>query len=68
MDGISSTPVENSVQFVRLRDKQKSDVLDDSRLTKTADLAAQQEPLLESPAPDTWKEPRLKSCNRQLRQ
>ena len=24
--------------------------------------------MLESPAPDTWKEPRLKSVNRQLRQ
>ena len=32
MDGISSTPVENSVQFVRLRDKYKSNLLDDSRL------------------------------------
>ena len=68
MDGISSTPVENSVQFLRLRDKYKSDLLDDSRLTKAAGLAAQQELLLESPAPDTWKEPRLKSLNRQLRQ
>ena len=68
MDGISSTPVENSVQFLRLRDKYKSDLLDDSRLTKAAGLAAQQELLLESPAPHTWKEPRLKSVNRQLRQ
>ena len=68
MDGISSTPVENSVQFLRLRDKYKSDLLDDSRLTKAAGLAAQQELLLESPAPDSWKEPRLKSVNRQLRQ
>ena len=59
MDGISSTPVENSVQFLRLRDKYKSDLLDDSRLTKAAGLAAQQELLLESPAPDTWKEPRF---------
>ena len=68
MDGISSTPVENSVQFLRLRDKYKSDLLDDSRLTKAAGLADQQERLLESQAPDTWKEPRLKSVNRQLRQ
>ena len=60
--------MENSVQFLRLRDKYKSDLLDDSRLTKAAGLAAQQELLLESPAPDTWKEPRLKSVNRQLRQ
>ncbi|CAH3181875.1 unnamed protein product, partial [Porites lobata] len=38
------------------------------RLTKAADLAAQKELLLESPAPDTWKEPRLKSVNRELQQ
>ena len=68
MGGISSTPVENSVQFLQLTDKYKSGLLDDSRLTKAAGLAAQQELLLESPAPDTWKEPRLKSVNRQLRQ
>ena len=58
MDGISSRP---AVQFLRLGDKYKSDLLDDSRLTKAAGLAAQQELLLESPVPDTWKEPRLKS-------
>ena len=46
----------------------KSNLLEDSRLTKAADLAAQQELLLESDAPDTWKEPRLKSVNRQLGQ
>ena len=68
MDGISSTPVENSVQFLKLRERYKSDLLDDSRLTKAAGLAAQQELLLESPAPDTWKEPRLKYVNRELRQ
>ena len=68
MDGISSTPIENSVKFLRLRDKYKSNLLDDSRLTKTAGLAAQKELLLESSAPDTWKEPRLKSVNRELQQ
>ena len=68
MDGISSTPIENSVQFLRLRDKYKSNLLDDSRLTKAAGLAAQKELLLESPDPDTWKEPRLKSVNRELQQ
>ena len=68
MDGISSTPIENSVQFLRLRDKYKSNLLDDSRLTKAAGLPAQKELLLESSAPDTWKEPRLKSVNRELQQ
>ena len=53
MDGISSTPVENSVQFLRLCDKYKSNLLDDSRLTKAAGLAAQKELLLKSRAPDT---------------
>ena len=66
MDGISSTPVENSVQFLKWRDRYKSDLLEDSRLTKAAGLAAQQELFLESPAPDTWKELHLKSVNRQL--
>ncbi|CAH3014593.1 unnamed protein product, partial [Porites evermanni] len=68
MDGISSTLVKNSVQFLKLRDQYKSDLLDNSRLTKAAGLAAQQELLLESPAPDTWKEPRLNYVNRELRQ
>ena len=68
MDGISSTPVENSVQFLKLRDRYKSDLLEDSRLTKAAGLAAQQKLLLDSPGPDTWKEPPLKSVSRQLRQ
>ena len=40
MEGISSTPIENSVQFLRLRDKYKSDIFEDSRLTKAAGLAA----------------------------
>ena len=53
MDGISSTPVENSVQFLRLRDKNKSNLLDDSRLTKAAGLAAQKELLLKSRVTDT---------------
>ena len=68
MNGISSTPIENSVQFLRLRDKYKSDLLDDSRLTKATGLAAKKELLLESAAPDTWKEPRLKAVNRNLQQ
>ena len=68
MYSISSTPVENSVQFLRLRDQYKSKLLDDSRLTKAADLAAQQHLLLESNSPDGWKEPRLKFVGRQLRQ
>ena len=60
MDGNSSTPAENSIQFLQLRDQYKSKLLDNSRLTKAADLAAQQHLLLESNAPDGWKEPRLK--------
>ena len=32
MDGVSSTPIETSVQFLRLQDKYKSNLLDDSRL------------------------------------
>ena len=65
---MSSTPIENSVEFLRLRDKYKSDLFEDTRLNKAAGLAAKQELLLESPAPDTWKEPRLKAVNRELQQ
>ena len=68
MEGISSTPVEDSAKFLHLRDHYKSKLLGDSRLTKAADLAAQQHMLFESKAPDTWKEPRLKAVGRQLRQ
>jgi len=68
MDGISTTPVENSVRFLRLRDKYKWDLLEDSRLTKAVGLAAQQELLLDSPTPDAWKEPRLKSVSHELGQ
>ena len=68
MEGISSTPIENSVQFLRLRDKYKSDIFEDSRLNKAAGLAAKKEILLNSAAPDTWKEPRVKAVNRELQQ
>lgn len=68
MDGISSTPVTDLVRFLRLRDQYKLQLLDDSRLTKVADLAAQQHVLFISKAPDTRKEPRLKAVGRQLRQ
>ena len=36
MDGISSTPLDNSVAFLKLRDRYKSSLLEDSRLTKAA--------------------------------
>ena len=68
MEGISSTPIENSVQFLRLRDKYKSDIFEDSRLNKAAGLAAKKEILLNAKAPDTWKEPRVKAVNRELQQ
>lgn len=68
MDGISSTPVTDLVRFLRLRDQYKSQLLDDSLLTKAADLETQQHVLFSSKAPDTWKKPRLKAVGRQLRQ
>ena len=67
MDGISSTPLENSVAFLKLRDQHKASLLEDSRLTKAAGLAAQQELLLNSNADTSWKVPRLKSLNKELR-
>lgn len=68
MERITSTLVKDSVQFLCLRGQYKSDLLDCSRLTKAADLAANQHLLLESEAPETWKEPRLKAVGRQLGQ
>ena len=67
MDGISSTPLENSVAFLQLRDRYKNSLLEDSRLTKAAGLAAQRELLLNSPAEAAWKIPRLKALNKELR-
>ena len=67
MDGISTTPLENSVAFLKLRDQHKTNLLEDSRLTKAAGLAAQQELLLQGKQEDSWKVPRLKSLNNQLR-
>ena len=67
MDGISSTPLDNSVAFLKLRDHYKSSLLEDSRLTKAVGLAAQQELLLNSNADASWKVPRLKSLNKELR-
>ena len=67
MDGISSTPLEDSVAFLKLRDQYKSSLLEDSRLNKAAGLAAQQELLLNSKGDPAWKVPRLKSVNKQLR-
>ena len=67
MDGISTTPLEDSVAFLKLRDQHKANLLEDSRLTKAAGLAAQQELLLKGPQDAGWKVPRLKSLNTQLR-
>ena len=53
--------------FLQLRDRYKSSLLEDSRLTKAAGLAAQQELLLNSNAVASWKVPRLKSLNKELR-
>ena len=67
MEGISRTPLENSVAFLQLRDRYKSSLLEDSRLTKAAGLAAQQELLLNSNADASWKVPRLKALSKELR-
>ena len=41
--------------------------MEDTRLTKAADLAAKQHVLLASDVPDAWKRPQLKAVGRQLR-
>ena len=42
-------------------------MVEDTRLTKAADLAAKQHVLLASDVPDAWKRPQLKAVGRQLR-
>ena len=46
-----STSVENAPAFLQLRDKYKQELVEDTRLTKAADLAAKQHVLLASDAP-----------------
>ena len=62
-----STPVDNVPAFLQLRDKYKQELVEDTRLTRAADLAAKQHVLLASDAPDAWKRPQLKAVGRQLR-
>jgi len=64
---IVSTLVTNAPAFLQLRDQYKQDLVEDTRLTKAADLAAKQHVLLVSDAPDAWKRPQLKAVSRQLR-
>ena len=62
-----STSVDNAPAFLQLRDKYKQELVEDTRLTKAADLAAKQHVLLTSDVPDAWKRPQLKAVGRQLR-
>ena len=62
-----STTVDNAPAFLQLRDQYKQELVEDTRLTKAADLAAKQHLLLTSDAPDAWKRPQLKAVSRQLR-
>ena len=64
---IVSTPVGNAPPFLQLRDKYKQELVEDTRLTKAADLAAKQHVLLASDVPHAWKRPQLKAVGRQLR-
>ena len=61
-----STPVDNAPAFLQLRDKYKQELVEDTRLTKAADLATKQHLLLASNVPDAWKRPQLKAVGRQL--
>ena len=62
-----STPVDNAPSFLQLLDKYKQELVEDTRLTKAADLAAKKDVLLASDVPDVWKPPQLKAVGRQLR-
>ena len=59
--------MDNVPAFLQLRDKYKQELVEDTRLTKAADLAAKQHVLLTSDVPDAWKRPQLKAVSRQLR-
>ena len=62
-----STTVNNAPAFLQLRDQYKQELVEDTRLTRAADLAAKQHLLLTSDLPDAWKRPQLKAVRRQLR-
>ena len=62
-----STPMDNAPPFLQLRDKYKQELVEDTRLTKAADLTAKRHVLLASDVPDAWKRPQLKAVGRQLR-
>ena len=59
--------MDNAPAFLQLRDKYKQELVEYTRLTKAADLAAKQHVLLASDVPDAWKRPQLKAVGRQLR-
>ena len=58
-----NTPVDNAP----MPSKYKQELVEDTRLTEAADLAAKQHVLLASDVPDAWKRPQLKAVGRQLR-
>ena len=62
-----STTVDNAPAFLQLKEKYKQELVEDTRLSKAADLAAKQHILLTSEVPDAWKRPQLKAVSRQLR-
>ena len=62
-----STTVDNAPAFLQLKEKYKQELVEDTRLSKAADLAAKQHVLLTSEVPDAWKRPQLKAVSRQLR-
>lgn len=64
-----STPVKDSVAFLRLRDEKKNELLEDTRLTAAADLAAQKELLLKDPSvPPGLKVEQVKQLSHELNQ
>ena len=54
-----STTVDNAPAFLQLKEKYKQELVEDTRLSKAADLAAKQYVLVASDAPDAWKRPQL---------
>ena len=62
-----STEIENSPMFLTLEDKYRQSIMDDTTLSKVANLAVKQELLLSSNKPTVWKVPRAKLNSRLIR-
>ena len=67
-EDVVSTEIENSPMFLALEDKYRQSIMDDTTLSKAANIGAKQELLLRSKKSAAWKVPRAKLNSRLMRQ